>query len=63
MSKSGQYALEQQDKAYQRGEQEKDLNNLRPDEIAELDEWLDSVNDRIACAIHKPKQEPNHEHQ
>ena len=44
MSKSGQYALDQQDKAYQRGEQEKDLNNLRPDEIAELDEWLDKMN-------------------
>ena len=44
MSKSGQYALDQQDKAYQRGEQEKDLNNLRPDEIAELNEWLDMMN-------------------
>ena len=44
MSKSGQYALDQQDKAYQRGEQEKDLNNLRPDEIAELDAWLDKMN-------------------
>ena len=37
MSKMSQYALEQQDKAYQWGEQEEDLNNLRPDEIAELD--------------------------
>lgn len=44
MSKSGQYALDQQDKAYQRGEQEKDLNNLRPDEIAELNKWLDKMN-------------------
>ena len=44
MSKMSQYALEQQDKAYQRGEQEKDLNNLRPDEIAELDKWLDKMN-------------------
>ena len=44
MSKMSQYALDQQDKAYQRGEQEKDLNNLRPDEIAELDEWLDKMN-------------------
>ena len=44
MSKMSQYALEQQDKAYQRGEQEEDLNNLRPDEIAELDKWLDMMN-------------------
>ena len=43
MSKSGQYALDQQDKAYQRGEQEKDFSNLRPDEVAELDEWLDMM--------------------
>ena len=43
MSKSGQYALDQQDKACQKGEQEKDFSNLRPDEIAELDEWLAMV--------------------
>ena len=44
MSKSGQYALDQQDKAYQRGEQEKDFSNLRPDEVAELNKWLDMMN-------------------
>jgi hypothetical protein len=53
MSKSGQYVIEQQE-----GEQEKDFSNLRPDEIKELDEWLDKMN---STAIYKPKQELNHE--
>ena len=45
MSKMSQYALDQQDKAYQRGEQEKDFSNLRPDEVAELNKWLDKMNE------------------
>ena len=42
MSKSGQYALEQQIKAYERGEI--DINDLRPDEVEELEEWYDDIN-------------------
>jgi hypothetical protein len=41
MSKMSQYVLEQQE-----GEPETDFSNLRPDEIKELDEWLDEMNQR-----------------
>lgn len=48
MSKSGQYVLEQQTKACEKGEP--DINHLSPEEVMELDKWLDWVNEQLAEA-------------
>jgi len=47
MSKSGQYVIEQQTKAYEKGEPDKDFSNLRDDEVEELDEWLAMVHKQM----------------